>query len=210
MVLYDPCGISLKNSVSLQVYKTQLERVSDGWSSKMANFERLNTTLRNSLTELQSENNELKSMVRKIASLWETTIFQTFFDFFQMNKKVSELDTTKARLRLLEQSVVVSKNPEQSSKNHHEKTVTPESTTTSTTTSTKSENHRVHFDLNNATTSNSAENIRKPARTSRPNGRSNVHLPSDARQKLEQLVSIFLANPYFSNPLNSIFSECLR
>ena len=107
-----------------------------------------------------------------------------------MNKKVSELDTTKARLRLLEQSVVVSKNPEQSSKNHHEKTVTPESTTTSSTT-TKSENHRVHFDLNNATTSNSAENIRKPARTSRPNGRSNVHLPSDARQKLEQLVIIF-------------------
>lgn len=50
----------------LQVYKTQLERVSDGWSSKMANFERLNSTLRNSLTELQSENNELKSMVRKI------------------------------------------------------------------------------------------------------------------------------------------------
>ena len=110
-----------------------------------------------------------------------------------MNKKVSELDTTKARLRLLEQSVVVSKNPEQSSKNHHEKTVTPESTTTSSSTTTKSENHRVHFDLNNATTSNSAENIRKPARTSRPNGRSNVHLPSDARQKLEQLVSIFFS-----------------
>ena len=104
------------------------------------------------------------------------------FDYFQMTKKVSELDSTKARLRLLlEQSVVVSKsNQEQpkSSKNH-EKTET---------TTTKSENHRVHFDLNNATTSNSAENIRKPARTSRPNGRSNVHLPSDARQKLEQLV----------------------
>ena len=107
------------------------------------------------------------------------------FDYFQMNKKVSELDSTKARLRLLlEQSVVVSKsNQEQpkSSKNH-EKTET---------TTTKSENHRVHFDLNNATTnsSSSAENIRKPARTSRPNGRStNVHLPSDARQKLEQLV----------------------
>ena len=107
------------------------------------------------------------------------------FDYFQMNKKVSELDSTKARLRLLlEQSVVLSKsNQEQpkSSKNH-EKTET---------TTTKSENHRVHFDLNNATTnsSSSAENIRKPARTSRPNGRStNVHLPSDARQKLEQLV----------------------
>lgn len=107
------------------------------------------------------------------------------FDYFQMTKKVSELDSTKARLRLLlEQSVVVSKsNQEQpkSSKNH-EKTET---------TTTKSENHRVHFDLNNATTnsSSSAENIRKPARTSRPNGRStNVHLPSDARQKLEQLV----------------------
>ena len=115
----------------------------------------------------------------------EITEMANLFDYFQMTKKVSELDSTKARLRLLlEQSVVVSKsNQEQpkSSKNH-EKTET---------TTTKSENHRVHFDLNNATTnsSSSAENIRKPARTSRPNGRStNVHLPSDARQKLEQLV----------------------
>ena len=110
------------------------------------------------------------------------------FDSFQMNKKVSELDSTKARLRLLlDQSVVVSKNnssEQQKSSKNHEKTETTNSTTT------KSENHRVHFDLNNATTnSSSAENIRKPARTSRPNGRStNVHLPSDARQKLEQLV----------------------
>ena len=116
------------------------------------------------------------------------------FDYFQMTKKVSELDSTKARLRLLlEQSVVVSKsNQEQpkSSKNH-EKTET---------TTTKSENHRVHFDLNNATTnsSSSAENIRKPARTSRPNGRStNVHLPSDARQKLEQLVRKMLQTAIF-------------
>ena len=111
-----------------------------------------------------------------------------------MNKKVSELDLTKARLRLLEQSVVStsSSKSENSSKNqdhsdHHH----PTTTHSSTTTTTKSENHRVHFDLNNATTTNSTE-IRKPARTSRPNGRSNnVHLPSDARQKLEQLVSLF-------------------
>ena len=103
-----------------------------------------------------------------------------------MNKKVSELDLTKARLRLLEQSVVStssSKTENSSSKNQDHSDHHP------TTTTTKSENHRVHFDLNNATT-NSTE-IRKPARTSRPNGRTNnVHLPSDARQKLEQLVSI--------------------
>ena len=46
-----------------QVYKTQLERVSEGWTNKMSNFERLNTTLRSSLSELQSENNELKTLV---------------------------------------------------------------------------------------------------------------------------------------------------
>ena len=46
-----------------QVYKTQLERVSEGWTSKMSNFERLNSTLRSSLAELQSENNELKNLV---------------------------------------------------------------------------------------------------------------------------------------------------
>ena len=46
-----------------QVYKTQLERVSEGWTTKMSNYERLNSTLRSSLSELQSENNELKTLV---------------------------------------------------------------------------------------------------------------------------------------------------
>ena len=45
------------------MYKTQLERVSEGWTNKMSNFERLNSTLRGSLSELQSENNELKTLV---------------------------------------------------------------------------------------------------------------------------------------------------
>ena len=56
----------------------------------------------------------------------------------------------------------------------------------------KSEN-RVHFDLNHSNSSGVASDIRKPARStprtnssSRPN---NIHLPSDARQRLEQLVS---------------------
>ena len=59
---------------------------------------------------------------------------------------------------------------------------------------TKSEN-RVHFDLNNHSNNSgvASSDIRKPARStprtntsSRPN---NIHLPSDARQRLEQLVS---------------------
>ena len=142
----------------------------------------------------------------------------------QVNKKVSELDSTKARLRLLEQNVVnkdsnnmvgnsaaasvklvgkvVGNNSsgksdqDNSSHKSQQASSVPHSSgaqqqPNTTTSSHKSENHRVHFDLNNAT---SSAEIRKPARTSRPNGanvatRQNaVHLPSDARQKLEQLV----------------------
>jgi hypothetical protein len=44
-----------------EVYKTQLERVSDGWHLKMSSFERLNSSLRSSLSELQVENNDLKT-----------------------------------------------------------------------------------------------------------------------------------------------------
>ena len=40
-----------------------MERVSEGWTTKMSNYERLNSTLRSSLSELQSENNELKTLV---------------------------------------------------------------------------------------------------------------------------------------------------
>ncbi len=136
---------------------------------------------------------------------------------------MSELDSTKARLRLLEQTVVnkdsnnmvgnasaasvklvgkvVGNNSSGKSDqdNHSHKSQqassVPHSSGTqhqpNTTSSHKSENHRVHFDLNNAT---SSAEIRKPARTSRPNGanvatrQNTVHLPSDARQKLEQLV----------------------
>ena len=146
------------------------------------------------------------------------------FTNLQVNKKVSELDSTKARLRLLEQNVVNKdsnnmvgnsaaasvklvgkvvgnnssgksdqdvnshKSQQASSASHSSGAHQQPNTTTS---SHKSENHRVHFDLNNAT---SSAEIRKPARTSRPNGanvatrQNTVHLPSDARQKLEQLV----------------------
>ena len=156
-------------------------------------------------------------------------IFVAFLEYMnftnlQVNKKVSELDSTKARLRLLEQNVVNKdsnnmvgnsaaasvklvgkvvgnnssgksdqdvnshKSQQASSASHSSGAQQQPNTTTS---SHKSENHRVHFDLNNAT---SSAEIRKPARTSRPNGanvatrQNTVHLPSDARQKLEQLV----------------------
>ena len=123
-----------------------------------------------------------------------------------MNKKVSELDSTKARLRLLEQNVVnkdggASGNSVKSevdnskSQQQLQQQIAPNTSSAPALPPHKSENssnHRVHFDLNNAT---SAEIRQKPARTSRPNGATvstrpanNVHLPSDARQKLEQLV----------------------
>ena len=138
---------------------------------------------------------------------------------------MSELDSTKARLRILEQNVVnkdgnpvgngtgnsvsgknSGNNSGKSELDKHSTQSAQQNTQPSqqqntqsahpppaTSSGHKSEsNHRVHFDLNNATTS--AE-IRKPARTTRPSNGSNVanrpnnvHLPSDARQKLEQLV----------------------
>ena len=60
-----PIGFDFKDMFlsPFQVYKTQLERVSDGWHIKMSSFERLNSSLRSSLSELQAENNELKTMV---------------------------------------------------------------------------------------------------------------------------------------------------
>ena len=124
-----------------------------------------------------------------------------------MNKKVSELDSTKARLRLLEQNVVNKdgggggvgnsvKSELDNSKSQQQQQQAPNISSAPAPAlpphkSENSSNHRVHFDLNNAT---SAEIRQKPARTSRPNGATvatrpnNVHLPSDARQKLEQLV----------------------
>ena len=71
----------------------------------------------------------------------------------------------------------------------------------------KSEN-RVHFDLNHSNSSGGvASDIRKPARStprtnssSRPN---NIHLPSDARQRLEQLVSV----AHISGAIALIFAQ---
>lgn len=48
----------------LQVYKTQLERVSEGWKSRIGDFERVNTSLQTEVTKLQLENQDLKSKVR--------------------------------------------------------------------------------------------------------------------------------------------------
>ena len=71
-----------------QVYKTQLERVSEGWTNKMSNFERLNSTLRSSLSELQSENNELKTLVstdylNTVSSPINSRLFINFLHNFQ-------------------------------------------------------------------------------------------------------------------------------
>ena len=51
-------------SLLLQVYKTQLERVSEGWKSRIGDFERVNTSLQTEVTKLQLENQDLKSKVR--------------------------------------------------------------------------------------------------------------------------------------------------
>lgn len=47
-----------------QVYKTQLERVSEGWNSKIGDFERVNVSLQVEMAQLQRENEDLKGMVR--------------------------------------------------------------------------------------------------------------------------------------------------
>ena len=52
-------------SLCLQVYKTQLERVSEGWKSRIGDFERVNTSLQTEVTKLQLENQDLKSKVRE-------------------------------------------------------------------------------------------------------------------------------------------------
>ena len=128
---------------------------------------------------------------------------------------MSELDSTKARLRLLEQNVVNKdggasgnsvKSEVDNSKSQQQQQIAPNTSSAPALPPHKSENssnHRVHFDLNNAT---SAEIRQKPARTSRPNGATvstrpanNVHLPSDARQKLEQLVLTYTQYGFIKN-----------
>ncbi len=47
-----------------EVYRTQLERVSDSWSKKVGEFERANSGLRAEVTTLRRENKELKGKVR--------------------------------------------------------------------------------------------------------------------------------------------------
>merc|ERR1719411_2296553 len=64
-----------------EVYKTQLERVSEGWKSRIGDFERVNTSLQTEVTKLQLENQDLKSKV---------------------NKHVVDLEAAKARLRVVE------------------------------------------------------------------------------------------------------------
>ena len=97
----------------------------------------------------------------------------------QVSKQVTELDQTRARLRNLEQSI-------------DPKKVDSSQAIESSHSNSKSEN-RVHFDLN---ISSAPNEVRKPARSARPNSSgssshartNNTHLPSDARQRLEQLV----------------------
>lgn len=144
-----------------EVYKTQLERVSEGWTSKMSSFERLNGSLKNSLAELQQENLELRAMV---------------------NKRNSELDSTKGRLRLLEQTV---------SSGGLKKGGSSNCDMNEDAAAVKSEN-RVHFDLSTSGTSAGSEGIggRKPRPVTRPGGhRQTSQLPSDARQRLEQMAT---------------------
>ena len=60
------------------MYRTQLERVSDNWSNKIGEFERLNGSLRTSLQDLQQQNDELKIQVNinvEINSVLKILIF---------------------------------------------------------------------------------------------------------------------------------------
>ena len=77
------------------MYRTQLERVSDNWSNKIGEFERLNGSLRTSLQDLQQQNDELKIQVNinveiisvlKIISNRKHVIKYKTIDFFYEGK----------------------------------------------------------------------------------------------------------------------------
>ena len=46
-----------------QVYKTQLERFSDGWTNRIGDFERVNGSLQDEMSQLRQENDELNQKV---------------------------------------------------------------------------------------------------------------------------------------------------
>jgi len=46
-----------------QVYRSQLERVTESWKDNIGSFEKLNLELKSSLAELRIENDDLKQQV---------------------------------------------------------------------------------------------------------------------------------------------------
>ena len=56
------------------MYKSQLERVSEGWNSKIGDFERVNVSLQVEMAQLQRENEDLKGMVSSVLLIgkWRT------------------------------------------------------------------------------------------------------------------------------------------
>lgn len=66
-----------------EVYKTQLERFSDGWSHKLGDLDQRNGSLHEEMARLRRENEELNQ---------------------KMGKRVVELESTKARLKLIERN----------------------------------------------------------------------------------------------------------
>jgi len=50
----------------LQVYKSQLERVSHGWDEKIGEFERVNGGLKSEMASLKRENDDLRTKVSRI------------------------------------------------------------------------------------------------------------------------------------------------
>lgn len=55
--------MTFSSSSFFQVYKTQFERVSEGWTSKIGDFERVNMNLQVEVATLQLENQDLKLKV---------------------------------------------------------------------------------------------------------------------------------------------------
>ena len=47
-----------------QVYRTQMERLSSGFSTKISEFENINGNLRRSLVDLKQQNDDLRVQVR--------------------------------------------------------------------------------------------------------------------------------------------------
>ncbi|XP_059097003.1 uncharacterized protein LOC131891447 isoform X2 [Tigriopus californicus] len=173
-----------------EVYKTQLERLSENWTEKIGDIERANGSLHHEVEHLRVENEELK---------------------IKVNKKLIELESAKAKLKVLEKNQF-----DGGVKGGGNSRNLPVAGNFSKTDLVSKNENRVHFDLHSTPKSPGAPTATKvvqadpsavPARTAGTQGpsgdgglrsgnttgrRGMIHhsqLPSDTRQRLEEMAN---------------------